>query len=251
MILDVEFQENNCELEVEFEEAYEVSDGGYEKGYADGNAAGYEAGHADGRTEGYQQGRAEDGTQYATALYFYDMSVFDKPEVEILVGDNTRVQFQNGNTTVKHLTINGNSSTASWDGAFRPTVDDTILEQITLNIDLSRVEQFGNCFRQRRHLKVVDGKPIDFSSATAIGNYVCYLCNSLEEIRIVPGSIHDNLSFNTSQNLSAESIQSIFDGLADLTGATAKTLTFHSNTGRKLTEEQKASASAKNWTIAY
>ena len=251
MILDVEFQENNCELEVEFEEAYEVSDGGYEKGYADGNAAGYEAGHADGHTEGYQQGRVEDGTQYATQVLFSDMSVFDKPEVEIMVGDATRFQFQKGNTIVKHITINGNSSMVSWDSAFNAVADDGILEQITLNIDLSRVESFSNCFRFRRHLKVIDGQPIDFSSATAIGNYVCYLCNSLEEIRIVPGSIHDNLSFNTSGKLSAESVQSIFDGLADLTGATAKTLTFSTSTGRNLTEEQKASASAKNWTIAY
>lgn len=249
MILDVEFQESNCEFDVEFEEAYEVSDGGYEKGYADGNAAGYEAGHTDGQAVGYQQGRAEDGTQYATQVIFADMSLFNKPEVEIMVGDNTRFQFQGGNTTVKHLTINGNRPTASWDGAFRSNTDDLILERLTLNIDLSRVEQFGNCIRQRRHLKVIDGKPIDFSSATSIGNYFIYTCGELEEIRVVPGSIHVSLGFGTSGNLSDASVQSIIDGLADLTGQTAQTLDLHVSNQQKLTNEQIATITEKNWSV--
>ena len=250
MILDIEFQESNCEFDVEFEEAHEVSDGGYEKGYADGNAAGYEAGHTDGRTEGYQQGRAEDGTQYATQVIFENGSLFDKPEMELTVGDKTAFQFKGENTIVKHLTINGNRPTVSWNSALRVTGDnDTTMERLTLNIDLSKVTDFSYLLRGRRHLKVIDGQPIDFSSATSIGTYFVYVCNSLEEIRVVPGSIHVSLGFGTSAKLSDASVQSIIDGLADLTGQTTQTLDLHVSNQQKLTNEQIATITQKNWSV--
>ena len=54
-----------------------------------------------------------------------------------------------------------------------------------------------------------------------------------------------------SRNLTPETIQSIIDGMADLTGATAQTLTFHKDVGAKLTDAQKATITAKNWTLVY
>ena len=36
-----------------------------------------------------------------------------------------------------------------------------------------------------------------------------------------------------------------------LTGSTAQTLSLHADVGAKLTDAQKAAASAKNWTLAY
>ena len=46
-------------------------------------------------------------------------------------------------------------------------------------------------------------------------------------------------------------MQSIIDGLKDLTGAESQTLTFHSAVGNKLTDTQKATITAKNWTLVY
>ena len=48
-----------------------------------------------------------------------------------------------------------------------------------------------------------------------------------------------------SSKLSAESVQSIIDGLAIV--GTAQTLTLHSSI--VLTDEQKAQISSKNWTL--
>ena len=75
-------------------------------------------------------------------------------------------------------------------------------------------------------------------------------CVALEEIRIV-GQIDVSVSFADSGLLSDESIQSIIDALADRTGATALTLTLHATVGGKLTAEQKAAITAKNWTLVY
>ena len=76
-------------------------------------------------------------------------------------------------------------------------------------------------------------------------------CNLLEEIRLKPNSLKLSLSFSNSPKLSANSIQSIIDGLADLTGQTAQTITWHKDIEAKLSEEQKAQITSKNWTIAF
>ena len=52
MIIDVAFQENNCTFDPNFGEVHNVSDGGYERGYA----AGYEVGNTDGYTKGHTEG---------------------------------------------------------------------------------------------------------------------------------------------------------------------------------------------------
>lgn len=75
-------------------------------------------------------------------------------------------------------------------------------------------------------------------------------CSNLQEIRFAQNSILYSLSFAHCKSLSDASINSIIDGLADLTGQTAQTITFGSTVKGKLTEEQIASITAKNWTLA-
>lgn len=72
-------------------------------------------------------------------------------------------------------------------------------------------------------------------------------CTSLIEVRFTPESIKQNLAFTQSSQLSDESIQSILDGLANVTET--RTLTLHSEVYAKLTEEQKQLATDKGWTI--
>ncbi len=76
------------------------------------------------------------------------------------------------------------------------------------------------------------------------------VCSKLENITI-EGSIDVNFNISATAVLTNESVQSIIDHLKDLTGATTQTLTFHADVGAKLTDEQKASITAKNWTLAY
>lgn len=75
-------------------------------------------------------------------------------------------------------------------------------------------------------------------------------CSSLENLTI-KGTIGKTFTINNSARLSSKSVQSIIDHLKDLTGTTAQTLTLHRNVGAKLTEEQKATITAKNWALVY
>lgn len=74
--------------------------------------------------------------------------------------------------------------------------------------------------------------------------------SKLENITI-SGAIGKSISFANSAALTATSVQSIIGHLKDLTGGTAQTLTFHATVGAKLTDAQKSSIAAKNWTVAY
>lgn len=71
---------------------------------------------------------------------------------------------------------------------------------------------------------------------------------ALQEIRFKEGTISIALSFAYNSLLTAESVQSIIDGLADLTGGTAQKIEFYSTISDSLTDEQLAQIWAKNWT---
>lgn len=103
-------------------------------------------------------------------------------------------------------------------------------------------------FNGRISLEEVIGE-LDFSGITAVNvqSNPFNGCTSLAEIRFTKESIKYNLSFTQSSQLSDESIQSILDGLANV--STTRTLALNSAVYVKLTEEQKQSATDKGWTI--
>lgn len=103
-------------------------------------------------------------------------------------------------------------------------------------------------FNGRTSLEEVIGE-LDFSRIIDIQeqNSPFTRCTSLAEIRFTKESIKYNLSFKQSSKLSDESIQSILDGLANV--STTQTLDLNSEVYAKLTEEQKQSATDKGWTI--
>lgn len=75
-------------------------------------------------------------------------------------------------------------------------------------------------------------------------------CGALVDIHFTEDSvIAKNISFTDSSALSVASVNSIINALKDLTGQTAQTLTFHSTVKNNLTDAQKATISAKNWTL--
>ena len=117
-------------------------------------------------------------------------------------------------------------------------------------IDLSEFPvSFTNCsqiFNYCRSLKHIYGE-LDVSNAGT--DYFAHACVNLEEIRFKNNCIYNNIEFPCPL-LSDESIQSIINGLADLTGSTAKTLKLNKDVKAKLTEEQIATITSKNWTLA-
>lgn len=137
----------------------------------------------------------------------------------------------------------------SWTRAFRI---DTSIEYFNLkNISFSPKligTSFQYMFYNQQFLENINGE-IDFtkiSSATNI-TLMFYACNDLKEVRFTQESLKYDLQMAQSGYLSLESLQSIIDGLGNVT--TTRTLSLNSTAYNKLTEEQKQSATDKGWTI--
>lgn len=137
----------------------------------------------------------------------------------------------------------------SWIRAFR--IDGSVEYFNLKNISFSPKligTSFSNMFYNQQFLENITGE-IDFtkiSSATDI-TLMFYACNNLKEVRFTKESLKYNLQMTQSGSLSLESLQSIIDGLENVT--TTSTLSLNSTAYNKLTEEQKQSATDKGWTI--
>lgn len=117
-----------------------------------------------------------------------------------------------------------------------------------VDIDISKSKATRSLFMSCT--KLVTIRKI-ITSEKVISYTSCFTnCTNLENITF-EGEIGYNISFSSSSKLSDASIQNIIDHLADLTGGTTQTLTFHKTVGDKLTDTQKATITAKNWTLAY
>lgn len=139
------------------------------------------------------------------------------------------------------------------------------IEYIDYYINSSSCLNFNSCCANTTNLKTMVG--IDCSSATSIADLLnasgietvqepfdlsnvtntnkAFQCDKLKDVCFVEECIKVSITF-TSAVLSADSKQSIFDGLA--TVETAQTLTLHQNA--KTLQSQVDSANAKGWTVA-
>lgn len=86
-------------------------------------------------------------------------------------------------------------------------------------------------------------------SATSSSYYAFYGCTALEDVQL-GNDWNISLRLNVSENLTVKSMTAMFEALKDLTDDTAKTLTLGSTNLAKLTDEQIAIATNKNWTLA-
>lgn len=86
-------------------------------------------------------------------------------------------------------------------------------------------------------------------TSTSSSYYAFYGCTALEDVQLGQ-DWNMSLRLNVSNNLTVDSMVAMFSSLKDLTGDTAKTLTLGSTNLAKLTDEQKAIATNKNWTLA-
>ena len=212
----------------------------YDKGYSDGS-----------------KNSGVDNLRYVKGCTFPNLNVFGKSEVELNfdnIQDFTNL-FQAGtaanqNTTLEHLTINTPNLIKSMQQMLYCHISlapDYTLKSVTLNFDTQNCTNYANAFTAQRALEIIGGQPLNYSSVTN-ANYVNAFanCNSLVEVRFVPNTIKLSISFTNCSNLSNETKQSIFDGLA--TVETAQTLTLHANL--KILQSQVDSANAKGWNVA-
>lgn len=210
---------------------------------------------------GYEQGY-EDGKnsvipfeRYADTITFNNLNLFGKESVLFDLDNATSLAYFYSpvyeNNTVKHITINCPKKISSLRSAFNGTSTyDRTLEHITLNVDTSNCSWWIDVFCRMQALKIIDGEPLNPINVNGNGfARITQNSNNIEEIRFVKESIKQSISFDNCANLSDLSRQSIIDGLADLTGQTEQTLTVHKTVGEKLTDEQKATITAKNWGL--
>jgi hypothetical protein len=75
-------------------------------------------------------------------------------------------------------------------------------------------------------------------------------CTALENFTLSGTLNCDNFNLSVSTNLTVDSLVNVISVLADLTGQSSKTLILGSTNLAKLTDEQKAVATNKNWILS-
>ena len=236
MTFRVKFSEQGGSFRARFGETHNISDGGYERGYA----------------KGYAEGRD---------IWNYVRSIAGAFQ------NNTFPEGTNLVLNVPNLILSANEGNLNY--TFRST---TGLESITLKCTTRGIPMNSHgAFSRCSDLKFLDLS--EFNTTFGVSTDVFYSCSKLEEIRgeientttnwtlwfascvklrevrFKANSIKGAFTISQSPLLSAESIQSIVDGLADMTGGTSYKLTLHADVKAKLAEEQLSTIAAKNWTI--
>lgn len=89
----------------------------------------------------------------------------------------------------------------------------------------------------------------DWSDSSNFTN-TFYLNTTLKDITGVITGIEQSLSLANSQNLTRDSLLVILNGLSDMTGGVSKTLTLHATAKARLTSDDLAIATAKNWIVS-
>jgi hypothetical protein len=122
------------------------------------------------------------------------------------------------------------------------------LEMVDFTEFHKKFKDIFNIFYNQFNLKTVLGA-MDLTNCTVVTNAFSS-CSALEDIEFEKGTIKISISFANCSLLTNASIQSIIDGLADLTGGTAQTLTVHSTVYQKIVDNGwDVEITAKNWTL--
>lgn len=114
--------------------------------------------------------------------------------------------------------------------------------------NVSAVTTLAYAMYNCRNLQSLDLTGWDISSVTAM-TAVWEALPTMWHF-VLPANVSLSFTLSSSTNLSAATLVAVIANLKDLTGFTGKTLTLGSTLKAKLTAEQIAVATAKNWTVA-
>ena len=245
-------------------------DNGYEKGKQDGYADGYEQGYSEGYTKGYENGKAENydtfwnayqqnGTRDNYAYAFYGRGWTDenfKPKYDVGGASNCNAMFSGAYITdlVKILEEQGvvldTSKLTNCTSFFAYCPNITRIPPLDFsNIERTCTQLFRDC-KKLESVEINNVPKLEYHSSYNIWNMSFNTCNALKDIKIT-GVISANFSVAHSPLLTMESVNNIIDCLLDYTGTTTSpVLTLHADVKAKLTEEQIATITGKNWTLA-
>ena len=154
-------------------------------------------------------------------------------------------------TNLVHAIITGTSSTGNTgDAVFKGC---TKLQEVYLAPNTKKIGYsiFYNCFALKTVSlpSTITEDTYNCLTSTSSSYYAFDGCTALEDVQLGQ-DWNMSLRLNVSNNLTVDSMVAMFNSLKDLTGTTAKTLTLGSTNLAKLTDEQKAIATNKNWTLA-
>ncbi len=154
-------------------------------------------------------------------------------------------------TKIKKLTIKSDTPiTIATNAFFAPAADTpSVLETLVLDCDFSQCEYFDNWLMRQQKLKKIEGQPFNLSGATRLNGFTSY-AYAIEYFRVVPNTVKISFDIKHCSKLDDGTIQSVIEGLADLTGGTAQTLTLHADVIAKLTDDQLTVIAQKNWNVA-
>lgn len=162
--------------------------------------------------------------------------------------------FYNGGTPPLLNTENVESITCMFGKYMEPTLAYNKMTSIPL-YDFRKVKEAYNLFYNCKLLESIPAlnfESFDTNNNNFNINGVNYGwitgCSRLREIHIV--DIHYSINITASTAFTREALNEIIGNLRDMTGSTAKTLTMGSTNLAKLTTDDIAVATAKNWTIA-
>ena len=192
---EVEFEEDDCTFEIEFENFQTADNGGYEVGYdkgyeighfeglAEGHETGYNKGHSKGVAEGYNNG-LQDGKQQGLEEGFF---AGQKSEYDRFWDDYQ----QNGELGDYSDLFSGSGWTAAtlnpkYD--MKPTRAENMF-RYTLNLNIDLVEYFKKL-----------GRTLDFSKSSNLGNTFAY--STITHLGVIDSSNVTTLVqtfFNTSK----------------------------------------------------
>jgi hypothetical protein len=246
MIVNVQFEENDVSFKADFGEVQTASDGGYERGYEAGLKKGHSNGYTEGKADGFEEGKESGNSLYYT-------SGIDSLFAKVVFPENYSLTlrlkelkkayqtfYQTQNLKSVKIIVDDRDSPIPLSQTFR----ESSIEIVDLS-ECSRKLTVADylCFNAS-NLKTIIGA-LDLSECTHLP-YSFFA--PIEDIEFVPYTIKVNIRFN-SKNLTEKSRQSIIDGLADLTGSEAQTITLD-HAKSQLTDAQKAQIAAKNWILA-
>lgn len=251
MRIDVKFTDSSQEFKTQFRDAVIIKDGYTQEELDAAVSNGYDAGVEDGKQaewnafwDAFQDNgnRTEYGYAFRTTCWTDENF---RPKYPFILGRYGAYQMFQG-TGITDFTRDGIVLDFSEAVDMRYIFADTKNTEMKLpTIDMSSAsatyQTFGNYWG--KDLSVILREETDYSDTFAGTLY-------LENLSI-NGTISKAIKLKDSSLLSDESIQSVINALKDLTGATAQTLTLHATVGAKLTDAQKATITAKNWTLVY
>lgn len=206
---------------------------------------GYEAGKTDGEVIGrsdFVYLIADEGTDFSSM--FSKLEITTIPEIDTSNGTSFSYMFQNCSALTEIPEID-TSNGKYFQYMFNNCTELTEIPEI----DTSNGTNFSSMFHTAKKLKTIPKLNISKITSYSFASYMFNFCEALENITF-EGKINIKLDFSYSPLLTKASLLSIINALKDnSTSASALSLVLGETNLAKLTDEEKAIATAKGWNL--